>query len=69
MEEFKPSGEYIELIKLLKHLNWVESGGMAKKVVEDGMVFVDGVVETRKRCKIRPGVVVEFEGQQVNIVE
>jgi len=66
--DFQPKGEYIELIKLLKHLNWVESGAMAKMVVEDGMVSVNGEVELRKRKKLRPGDKVEFEGQTVDVV-
>lgn len=68
MEQFALTDEYIELIRLLKHLNWVESGGMAKVVVDDGMVKVNGVVEHRKRCKLRKGDRVHFEGLEVEIV-
>ena len=68
MEQFTPKGEYIELIKLLKVLNWVESGAMAKMVVEDGMVQVNGQVEFRKRNKLRPGDKVEFEGHICEII-
>ena len=60
-------GEYIELIKLLKLLRLVESGGIAKLVVEDGMVSLNGEVEYRKRAKIRVGDQIEFEGQTILI--
>ncbi len=61
-ENFKIDGEYIELIKLLKATGLCDSGGMAKAVVGDGIVTVDGEVELRKRCKIRSGQKVEFNG-------
>lgn len=67
MTEFELKTEYIELIKLLKLLRWVESGGMAKMVVEDGLVMLNGETEFRKRAKLRKGDVVEFEGQVVLI--
>lgn len=67
METFQLTDEYIELIRLLKRLNWVESGGMAKMVVDDGMVRVNGQVESRKRCKLRKGDQVDFEGMSVKI--
>lgn len=68
MEEFKIDGEYIELIKLLKAIGWCDTGGMAKAVVSDGLVEVDGERELRKRCKIRKGQKVTFEQNSVNIV-
>jgi len=50
--EFEIEGDYIELFKLLKATNVCASGGEAKMLIEEGEVFVDGVVETRKRRKI-----------------
>jgi ribosome-associated protein len=64
---FEIQGEYIELCKLLKAVNVVMSGGEGKEVVALGLVSVDGQIESRKRCKIRPGQVVEFEGSQINV--
>ena len=66
VNKFKIEGEYIELIKLLKVTGWCGSGGMAKIVTSEGSVKVDGVVELRKRCKIRRGQRVAFAG---NIIE
>ena len=53
--------EFIELNKLLKAIGICDSGGMAKTVIGNGCVLVDGVIERRKRCKIYPGQVVSFD--------
>ena len=68
MLEFELAGhEYIELHSLLKVTGLCESGGVAKLLIADGLVQVDGAVETRKRCKIRTGQIVDFGDQQVTI--
>ena len=59
--------EFIELNNLLKVTGLCESGGLAKILIGDGQVRVNGKVELRKRCKIRTGQVVEFEGQKVTV--
>ena len=66
-ESFRIKDEYIELIKLLKATGLCDTGGMAKAVVEEGLVTVDGAVELRKRCKIRSGQVVGFEGHVIRV--
>lgn len=69
MEEFNLDGrEFVELNSLLKLTGMCPSGGSAKMVIAAGEVTVDGQVELRKRCKIRPGQVVDFAGQQVAVV-
>jgi ribosome-associated protein len=67
--EFPIHGEFIELCKLLKAANLVMSGGEGKEVVAQGLVTVDGQPETRKRCKIRPGQTVEFEGSIITVIQ
>ena len=65
-DQFSLEGRpFIELNNLLKMLAWCASGGEAKALIADGHVKVDGEVELRKRCKIREGQVVEFEGRSV----
>ncbi|OFX19463.1 MAG: RNA-binding protein [Bacteroidetes bacterium GWA2_31_9b] len=61
MIKFKlgPESEYIELIKLLKVTNICMSGGEAKQFVNDGIVKLNGLVESRKRAKVRIGDKVE----------
>jgi ribosome-associated protein len=40
---------------------------MAKSVIAEGLVTVDGKVEFRKRCKIRSGQIVEFDGHTITV--
>lgn len=65
--EFTLTQEYIELIKLLKLENLVESGSEAKWVVEEGLVKCNDEVEFRKRKKLRPGDIVEFADHKILI--
>jgi ribosome-associated protein len=66
MEEFTlGSNEFIELNSLLKVIGLCDSGGMAKTAIAEGRVKVDGNAELRKRCKIRKGQIVEFEGHKI----
>lgn len=62
MINFKLNSEsgYIELIKLLKVTNMCMSGGEAKQFVDDGIVKLNGQIESRKRAKIRKGDKVEI---------
>jgi len=66
--EFSLTSDYIELIKLLKLLNLVESGAEAKIVVEEGLVKYNNEVEFRKRKKLRSGDVVVFQSNTINII-
>ncbi len=52
---YKLTEEFIELYKLIKLLDLVDSGGEAKKLIEHGYVERNGEVETRKRAKIKAG--------------
>lgn len=47
--------DYIELYKLIKLLDLVDSGGQAKQLIENELVRRNGGIETRKRAKIRAG--------------
>jgi len=59
--------DYIELIKLMKLLGLVDTGGEAKHCVEEGEVLVNNEIEYRKRCKLRIGDTVEFAGKTILI--
>jgi ribosome-associated protein len=64
MKFFYITTEYIELVRLLKGLRRYEREEIVKQSITDGLVTVDGQVETRRKCKILPGQVVvngEFE--------
>ncbi|MCD8548219.1 MAG: ribosome-associated protein YbcJ [Aeromonadaceae bacterium] len=68
MQTFMLEGHpHVALCDLLKLLGWSDSGAHAKSAIADGLVTVDGQVETRKRCKIVAGQVVGFEGQSVTV--
>ncbi|MGP1362921.1 MAG: RNA-binding S4 domain-containing protein [Bacteroides sp.] len=47
--------EYIELIRLLKYVGIAENGAHAGELVMHGLVRRNGVLEMRKRAKIRAG--------------
>lgn len=66
--EVKINSEFIKLDQLLKFANIVSSGGEAKLVISEGMVKLNGEVETRRGKKIHPGDEVEFEGEIYRIV-
>ncbi len=68
MQTFTLEGEYIQLIQLLKVMNWVEHGAMAQWVVEEGLVKYNGQVDYRKRLKVRVGDLIEFDGNKVKII-
>ncbi|MEX9844201.1 ribosome-associated protein YbcJ [Providencia rettgeri] len=70
MDIFNLDGHpHVELCDLLKIEGWAESGAMAKAMIVDGLVEVDGVVETRKRCKIVAGKIVSMGSEKIKVVE
>ncbi|AJC67166.1 MULTISPECIES: ribosome-associated protein YbcJ [Dickeya] len=58
---------HVELCDLLKLQGWSESGAAAKLAIAAGEVTVDGQTETRKRCKIVAGQVVQFGRESVTV--
>ena len=47
--------EWIRLDQLLKLAELVDSGGLAKILIQDGFVYVDGEICAMRGKKIRPG--------------
>lgn len=68
MIKFKLEGDFIPLIQLLKATKLVETGGEAQIVVSQGEVLYNGVVDYRKRLKLKKGDRIEFNGQEVVVV-
>ena len=64
--KFELKEDYIELFKLIKVLDLVDSGAQAKMIVADGYVKRNGEVELRKRAKIVSGDKLSV-GDDVNI--
>lgn len=59
--------EPVELYKILKFEGLVGTGGEAKIVIDEGLVKVNGEVETRRRNKIKDGFVIEFNNETYQI--
>ena len=59
--------EFIKLGQALKAAGFVESGVEAKEVIQDGLVLVNGEVETRRGRKLYEGDVVSFENKTIKI--
>lgn len=59
--------EFIKLDALLKYAGLCGTGGEAKNAVADGLVQVNGAVCTLRGKKLRPGDVVSFAGQNVEV--
>ena len=59
--------EFIKLGQALKAAGLVESGVEAKEVIQDGLVTVNGEVDTRRGRKLYPGDVAGFDGQEIKI--
>jgi len=66
--DFELTKEYIELIKLLKIMGVAESGGMAKNMVEEDEVYCNGVLEKRKRLKVRKGDQISVFDVEINVI-
>lgn len=68
METIKLREEYIKLGQALKAAGLTESGVDSKFVIQDGLVKVNGQVETQRGKKLYDGDIVEFDGNQIKIV-
>lgn len=67
METIKLREEFIKLGQALKAANLVDSGVIAKLVIQDGEVKVNGEVECQRGKKLFDGDIVEFDGQTIQI--
>lgn len=65
--KFKLEDEYIQLQNVLKVCGLVDSGAMAKNIIQDGLVKVNGELETRRGKKIRVGDVVTVFDESIEI--
>lgn len=59
--------EYIKLGQALKLSGLVDSGVDAKFVVQDGLVKVNGEIDTRRGKKLYPGDSFEYKGTVVTV--
>lgn len=61
MNEVFIRDEFIRLDAALKFSGVIGTGGQAKMVIQDGLVFVNGEVCTMRGKKLRNGDTVKFE--------
>lgn len=69
MESIYLRDDFIKLGQALKLSGLVSSGVEAKEVIQEGLVKVNGEVDTRRGKKLVPGDIFEFEGNKVQVVE
>ena len=66
-ETINIDSEYIKLQDLLKLTGLAATGGMAKIVIQNGEVKVNGEVCTMRGKKLRPGDTAEYDGAAVTV--
>lgn len=59
--------EFIKLGQALKATGMAGSGIDAKELIQQGLVLVDGEIETRRGRKLYDGAEVEFNGDKISI--
>ena len=64
--EFGIEGPYIELTQLLKATGIAQTGGHAKLIIGEGVVYRNGEIELRKRAKILAGETIKIEDITIN---
>lgn len=69
MNEVKIKTEFIKLDSFLKWSGIVSLGSEAKMYILDELVKVNGEVCVQRGKKIRPGDIVEFEGESYKAIQ
>ncbi|AUN12804.1 RNA-binding mediating protein [[Clostridium] sordellii] len=68
MLEIKIDSEFIKLDQFLKLVDIASTGGHAKFLIQEGLVKVNGEIETRRGKKLRSDDIVEVEGNTIKIL-
>ncbi|WP_010168749.1 RNA-binding S4 domain-containing protein [Candidatus Epulonipiscium viviparus] len=68
MNTIKITTEFIKLDSLLKFSGLVETGGIAKAVIQNELVKVNNTICIQRGKKIRVGDIIEFDGKVLNII-
>ncbi len=58
-----PNDSIIQLDHFMKLAGMVDTGGQAKVIIQGGEVSVNGMVETRRKKKLKEGDEVTFNGE------
>lgn len=67
METIYIKDDFIKLGQAIKLAGLVESGVDAKIVVQDGLVKLNGQLETQRGKKLVPGDIFEYNGTSVKV--
>lgn len=67
MEIIKLKDDFIKLGQALKAAGLVENGAEAKDVIQEGLVKVNGEVDTRRGKKLYGGDLVTYNGEVIKI--
>lgn len=65
--KLRPQDEFIKLGQALKAAGLVESGVEAKDVIQNGLVLVNGEIDTRRGRKLYLGDTASFDGNEIKI--
>ncbi|WP_278682246.1 S4 domain-containing protein YaaA [Paraclostridium bifermentans] len=68
MIEITIDSEFIKLDQFLKLADIAYTGGHAKFLIQEGLVKVNGEIETRRGKKLRSNDIVEVEGNTIKIL-
>ena len=68
MIEINIDSEYIKLDQALKLADVASTGGDAKFLILEGLVKVNGEVETRRGRKLKTQDIIEVEGNTIKVV-
>ena len=65
--QLRAGEDFIRLGQVLKATGMAESGAEAKEIIQDGLVSVNGEIETRRGRKLHSGDVVSYDGKELEI--
>lgn len=68
METITIKTEWVKLDQALKLANYVESGGHAKLLIQDGLVKLNGAIEYQRGKKVKVGDIVEVENEKFKVI-
>lgn len=68
MIEINIDSEYIKLDQVLKLADIASTGGHAKFLILEGLVKVNGEIETRRGRKLKTQDIIEVEGNTIKVV-
>lgn len=68
MRVIKIETEFIKLEQIMKFASMVQTGGEAKMLINQELVLVNGEICTQRGKKIRPGDVIEFDGETYKVI-